>query len=270
MKFTSKEIQLHYLGFLNTPCLWINNALFGLNQFQIESKEQQFNSEINTNLRLGKYIERFVSFQLEQQKSIKILLENIQIQNNKITIGELDCLLINYKQPIHLEIIYKFYLYDDSIGNSEIEHFIGPNKKDALIEKLNKLNEKQLPLLYSSYCKPYLEDLDLSSENIKQLVYFKAQLFLPYRKQSIKLDKLNQDCIIGFYINKEELSYFKDCKFYIPNKKDWLIQPKKNVNWMIFDDFNIKAKEYFAQQFSPLTWVKNQNGLIDKVFLVWW
>jgi len=62
-------------------------------------------------------------------------------------VGELDCLILRDKKPIHLEVIYKFYLYDASVGDTEIAHFIGPNRKDSLIEKLTKLQEKQLPIL---------------------------------------------------------------------------------------------------------------------------
>ena len=42
-----------------------------------------------------------------------VLSENIQIQENvNQTIGELDCLFLDESQPIHLEIQFKFYLYD--------------------------------------------------------------------------------------------------------------------------------------------------------------
>jgi len=51
-------------------------------------------------------------------------------------------------KPIHLEIIYKFYLYDPSIGLTQLDHWIGPNRRDSLVKKLTKLKQKQLPLLY--------------------------------------------------------------------------------------------------------------------------
>ncbi|WP_415859547.1 DUF1853 family protein [Aureibaculum sp. 2210JD6-5] len=111
---------------------------------------------------------------------MKILTENIQVQHDKRTVGELDCILIKDNTPIHLEIIYKFYLYDNSVGSSEIEHWIGPNRNDTLLKKLTKLKEKQLPLLYSEHTKPILDDFNLNPKIINQLVYFKAQLFTPY------------------------------------------------------------------------------------------
>lgn len=263
-------LQKRYEGFLNTHHLWKNDTLFNLKPLEIKSYISKINIEIDENLRLGKYIERFVSFQLEQEDNISILAENIQIQNEKITLGELDCLLLKDKFPIHLEVIYKFYLYDDTVGNTEIEHFIGPNRKDALIEKLTKLKDKQLPLLYSKACKPYLDALALNLENITQHVYFKAQLFIPYNKQSIQLKTLNSDCIVGYYINKNDLRDFTDCKFYIPKKKDWLLLPHTNIAWLNLNDFQSIANDYFEQEFSTLCWIKSKKGELKKMFLVWW
>jgi len=263
-------LQKRYEGFLNTPFLWKNDGILNLQQFEIISKTKKINIDLDEKLRLGKYVERLVSFELEQQKEISILAENIQIQDNKITLGELDCLLLKNNKPIHLEVIYKFYLYDYSVGETEIEHFIGPNRKDSLQEKLNKLKSKQLPLLYTPECQTYLKALHLNAKAILQQVYFKAQLFVPYNSQNVKLEKLNRDCIVGFYINQNQLQEFNNCKFYIPNKKDWLLIPHTNVNWMNFKVFETVAKDYCEKQFSSLCWIKYSNGELKKMFLVWW
>lgn len=266
----TKDIQKRYDGFLQTPCLWNGNSVYGLNQLKIESNSTKIDIKIDEKIRLGKYIERFVSYQLAQEKEISIVCENIQIQREKITLGELDCILLKEDKPIHLEVIYKFYLYDTSVGTSEIEHFIGPNRKDSLVEKLNKLKDKQLPLLYSNECVSYLKTINLNTTDIKQQVYFKGQLFVPYLDKNIQLSVLNQDCIVGFYINKNELTKFKGCKFFIPNKKDWIVVPHKNVNWLTMDDFNQASEVYFQRKSSPLCWMKKQNGELVKIFLTWW
>lgn len=263
-------LQKRYDGFIKTPCLWKGNTVFNLQQFEIRSLTNKIDITLDDNLRLGKYVERLVSFELEQQKDISLLAENIQIQDGKITLGELDCLLLRNNKPIHLEVIYKFYLYDASVGNNEIDHFIGPNRKDSLIEKLTKLKNKQLPLLYSDTCKSYLDNLNLSANNMSQQVYFKAQLFVPLANQNIQLETLNSDCIVGFYINQTELQQFKECKFFIPSKKDWLLNPHTNVNWLTFDAFKMITKDYLEQKFSALCWVKTKSGVLKKVFFVWW
>lgn len=266
----TKEVQKRYEGFLQTPSLWKENDIYNLQQFKINKKSSQINIDINEKLLLGKYVERFVSYQLAQENDISILCENIQIQQEKRTLGELDCILKKDNTVIHLEIVYKFYLFDETVGHTEIEHCIGPNRKDSLAEKLNKLKEKQLPLLYSKECEHFLSSKGISSKEIHQQVYFKAQLFVSYSNNEIQFNILNNNCISGFYINKKELLHFLDCKFYIPNKKDWLVIPHSNVNWLGFHQFKKIAIEYLSRQFSPMFWLKSSNGMLQKVFLVWW
>lgn len=262
-------LQKRYEGYLKTPYLWENNSVFELQQLDSYSRPSSITIPVDESLRLGKYIERFVVFELQQQQNISIIADNIQIQNGKITQGELDCLFLKNSQPIHLEIIYKFYLYDASIGTTEIEHFIGPNRKDTLIEKLTKLKNKQFSLLFTNACKPYLNSYNLEAEKILQQVCFKAQLFVPY-KNNIQLKTLNNNCIVGFYINKSHLSDFYDCKFYIPIKKDWLLVPHTNVNWLSFIDFEKNTSTFSERKFSSLCWIKFKNGELNKFFFVWW
>ena len=84
MDLNSKDIQLQYEGFLNTPLLWKSEAVFGLKQFEISiTKPTTFEGIIQKKLRLGKRVERFVNEELKQQENIQILLENVQIQNQK-------------------------------------------------------------------------------------------------------------------------------------------------------------------------------------------
>ena len=112
--------------------------------------------------------------------------------------------------------------------------------------------------------------INLKASEIEQNIYFKALLFVPFSNINIELSFLNQDCISGFYIPQKEVHLFNDCKFYIPFKKDWIVIPHKNVNWLKFEEFNSITKNYFQKKTSPLCWVKQKNGEILKLFLVWW
>jgi hypothetical protein len=265
-----KDIQKRYEGFLQTNSLWKKKSIQQLNQFKIIANSRKIDVDIDDKLRLGKYIERFVSFQLNQEKSITVLCENIQIQKDKVTLGELDCIIQKENKTIHLEITYKFYLYDTSVGKSEIDHFIGPNRNDSLSKKLKKLKEKQFPLLYSDECTSYLNSINLTADGMEQKVYFKAQLFLPFFNNNIRLKLLNEKCITGYYIHQKELTLFKNSKFYIPNKKDWIVIPHKNVTWLNYEKFQQISIDLFHKKTAPLCWVKLQNGEILKLFLVWW
>lgn len=271
MDLNTKDIQLQYKGFLNTPQLWENNEVFELQQFELPNiKTPLFDGFLPKNQRLGRRVENFLSHQLKQDATIRILVENSQIQNKKITVGELDFLIETNKNPIHLEVIYKFYLYDASVGKTELEHWIGPNRRDSLVAKLNKLKNKQLPLLYNPFTEPLLKKLHLKTETIQQQVLFKAQLFVPYKIANTELKSLNNNCINGFYIHLNELQQFKRCKFYIPSKINWLQEIQTQTKWQSFEQFSQTINVFLNQKSAPLCWLKHPNGETEKFFVVWW
>jgi len=250
--------------------LW-EGELVGLTQIKLKKNSNQLiKLKTKKRLRLGHLVERFVSHELQLNNDIDILAENIQIKQNKVTIGELDCLLIHNQTPIHVEIIYKFYLYDESVGNSELEHWIGPNRKDSLIEKITKLKTKQLPLLYKAETKTILEQLKLNSSTIQQQVYFKAQLFVPYYMRDMHLRIINNQCIKGYYLHLNDLKQFSSYKFYIPSKLDWLTEAHNNVTWLDYNEGTKTIKEAIIQKRAPLCWVKSEKTTLQKIFVVWW
>ncbi|MEH6704706.1 MAG: DUF1853 domain-containing protein, partial [Galbibacter orientalis] len=88
MDTKSKNIQLQYQGYLNTPLLWGQTKLYGLKQLYLPMVATAvFNRVTASNLRLGKLVEQFVSTQLSQYEFINVLLENFQVQNGKQTVG---------------------------------------------------------------------------------------------------------------------------------------------------------------------------------------
>ncbi|WP_299779638.1 DUF1853 family protein [uncultured Formosa sp.] len=267
-----RAIDKPYIGYLNTPVLWTGTP-HGLDIKQFVMPKHAMatcNLTVEGQLRLGKLVERFVAYELNQDDNIEILIENIQIQQNKRTLGELDCILKQADQLVHLEIVYKFYLYDPEVGTTELDHWIGPNRKDCLIDKLTKLKDKQLPLLYNPETKKHLDLLHISLKNMVQQVYFKAQLFVPYGLKSPRFNVLNPDCIQGFYISYKALDLFKTCKFYMPKKIDWLCVIEPQIPWETYTNFKKLIMPLMIRKTAPLCWVKHANGLTEKCFIVWW
>jgi hypothetical protein len=260
--------QQRFYGYQKTPLLW-KGELSGLTQFELEQVDLKIDSRIDDTIRLGNYVERLVSLEFSNHDSIEILKENAQIISDKTTLGEIDCLLKIDDQPVHIEIAYKFYLYDPNVGDSFLDHWIGPNRRDSLVLKLDKVKKKQFPLLYKDDCKPLLEELKLDIQDIQQRTFFKAQLFLPFQSE-IDFPELNSNCVQGFYINSWEMELFKDCKFYIPRKLDWLIEPHTQVEWISYDSIKKRIPEFHHKKSAPLCWLKQQNGEISKIFIVWW
>ncbi|MDX1271850.1 DUF1853 family protein [Bizionia paragorgiae] len=269
MTNTSEEYQKQFSGFFNTPHLF-NSPVNGLEPYTKKPENSfRFHATINPKVRLGQRVERFVTAELLQLPNLSVLVENCQIKNELRTIGELDCLFLDHAKPIHLEIQFKFYLYDPSLGTSEIDHCIGPMRRDTLNEKLNKLKNHQLPLLYAPETKPLLDCLELQAEDITQKIYFKAQLFLPLG-ESVTLKTLNPNCVYGFYFHYDDLEQFEDCKFYCPKKTDWLLDVSPAVHWQTYLQILPKLMTYKSEGYSPLIWLKKPNGELSKCFVVAW
>lgn len=260
----------HYEGCIKTPALWFGNSVKNIEQFQLNNLIFPFDGKAQPKLRLGKLVEHFITYQLQQDDTIQVLAENYQVQKDALTIGEIDCICQKNDIPIHLEIVYKFYLYDPKVGQTEIEKWIGPNRNDSLIQKLDKLKQRQLPLLYNTSTKPLLNQLKIIDKQIKQRVCFKAQLFTPFQLKDIKHKIINSECIKGFYIPYESLSQFKKCTFFLPKKQDWLLEAHHNVTWKKLEDISESINAFLAIKKSPMVWIKTPNNIVQKCFIVWW
>lgn len=266
---SNRHIQDRFIGFLKIPSLW-HGELNGLIQFDYSFDKQKFDSFINPKLRLGKYVEQFISFCLKNDSEFTDIVENIQIQNEKITVGEIDYLFKKLAVPYHLELSCKFYIVDFTRGNEEIEFCIGPNNKDSLVEKLTRIQNHQLPLLHKDITLQYLENINFDPSKAIQRVLFKCQLFLPLNLLDYRFKKLNNECIYGFYIQHNELKKFSNHKFHIPTKKDWLISPHTNVNWMEYESFRTEIQTHMKRENSPMCWLKTNTGELTKFFVLWW
>ena len=263
------RINRLFNGFQNTPFLW-KEEVEGLKMY-VPSEDSILDYPTIDSIekaRLGKIVEQFVLFELEQNESIELLKSNVQVYRDQVTIGELDCLIKEEEKHIHLEIGYKFYLYDPSISG-ELNRWIGPNRNDSLVQKLVRLNGNQMPLLYQPETRVVLDELSVKATDFVQRLYFKAQLFVPLSSKS-EFPILNNECVKGFYIRPKQISQFINHTFYVPYKLDWLGEPHAEVDWISTPDFKNLISEFLTAKKSPLCWMKSQEGVIQKVFVVWW
>ena len=265
-------IDLQYRGFVKTPLLWHGKSVKSLCQFRLPIPKTLINPVNGIGeIRLGKRVEQFLSYHIQQSPDYNLLAEYIQVKSNKQTIGELDFLVFENDQLIHIENIYKFYLYDRQIkSNSEMDNWIGPNRNDALAHKLDKLQNKQLPLLYSKYTKEALQSFNLDINNVKQYVCFKAQLFVPYLFQNIDVSPLNKQSVYGYYFNIDMLQQFQDHRFFIPEKMDWLVDTHHDVSWLPYGEAVSTINALIYNKRSPLIWLKDTTNKLAKAFVTWW
>lgn len=273
---SKEELDSQFNGFLNTPPLWKDKGLIEIPPYKFNfsaSPKRYIRPDIPSNLVLGKRIEYFFSHYIEHYTPEGILANNVQIINDKTTVGELDFLIkhTESQEVFHIELVYKFYLYDPSFA-SEKERWIGPNRRDSLVKKLHRLKNHQFPLLYRIETQPLLEDLGLDINEIHQRLCFKANLFVPFPLLGHALPLINNECVKGFWIQTADFTEtaFGRSFFYTPQKADWPREPKSNNIWFSFSQISEVLQPLLEQKRSPLIWMKTGKEEYARFFLVWW
>lgn len=258
-----------YSGYLDTSLLWEEEFL-GLEQLQINNfPTPALQSHGNPNSRLGFLAEHFTFEYWKQSEQVKIVARNIQINGENETLGEIDALLKRETEFIHVEIAFKIYLFDPDASNSSIECWIGPNRKDSLVDKINRIKTHQIPLIEKPETRTILEPWLQPLSGIKSKVWMKGLLFLPANSQT-DISPLNTDCIAGRYIKRKTFNDLKESRFFLPSKQEWLITPHTNVDWSSYDSILEPMNKLLDREFAPMLWVKSPKGKLSRLFVVWW
>lgn len=257
-----KRLYYQYLGFVNSLNLFTDNVI-DIEYFNFEKQSisyEEFQSfSLDVKVPLGKRVERFFEFYIEQHDNYKMLKKNIQVNHEKITVGEFDFFIeeLSTKKIIHVELVYKFYIYKEH--KEEIERYHGPNNHDNLEDKLHKLKTKQFPLLFN----PLAQDLlgDLSHKKVTQQLCFLGNIFI-HKKDEAQFEAINESTIAGSYLTFEEFlndGTYQDKLYFIPQKEDWLIEAQYCEFWYKHLKTTQKIKKYFDKSISQLVWVKEGN-----------
>lgn len=260
------SFQQHVRGFLNSPSL--KGLIHSVTDFKLEKLAKIPSYEFPPNPRLGKRVEFILKQLLLNGQNYTLLGDNIVLKNKKRTIGEVDFLLQQSNVNIHLELAFKFYLFDETLASNFVEQWIGPNRKDFLFHKINHLEHHQLKITHSPEFKDY-QNICGSNIYYSPALLFKAQLFLPYLKK-VNIPPNFSQCICGEWMNFKHFESYDDAfLFFIPNKQDWVVEPKENNVWYIKQKAIKIIIACHERKFSPLVWIKKE-GLFKKIFVVWW
>ena len=247
-------------------------SITGLQTFDLSALNLATDMEFQlpTNVRLGHLVEKIVSELIKASTNYKLLYENVQIIEDKKTIGEIDFIIQNEntKQLIHLELAYKFYLFDPSISSEPINNWIGPNRNDSLKEKLEKLKTKQFPLLYHNCTKSIFNTIVV--DDVSQALCLLVSLFIPYDYKA-NFSPIYEKAIKGYYINMETfISLDNPSKtYYLPPKKEWGMDPAENEIWNHFNDIEKHITNAINEKQAPLCWQKDKDSYLE-FFIVWW
>lgn len=267
------KLKQQYQGLCNTPNLWNNTTFYEYPHIEIPFAENTDLTSIDTEKhhRLGKLVEVFYQKNLEAQTGYRSLAHNIQIQIDKHqTIGEIDFIVETPNQEIHhIELAYKFYLYKTDLPY-EIDRWVGPNLKDSLTQKLQKLKEKQFPRLYHYKTQEILQEKKIDTSKIQQSIHLKGQLYIPLSLMNHTFPHINNDCIKGYYISYKEIDFlFPLALYHVPVKQDWLIDPENNTDWIPFVEVKPMIMEQIKVNHSPLVWIK-RGEIYERFFITFW
>lgn len=250
----------------------LDTTVTGFPTFDLSVLElpSDLNFPLPTNVRLGHLAEKVVSELIRASNNYKILYENIQIIENKNTIGEIDFIIeeIKTQNIIHLELAYKFYLLDPSLSPELINNWIGPNRNDSLKQKLDKLKTKQFPLLHHPSAERPFKNIEI--EKASQALCLLASLFIPYEFNG-HLDSSYEKAIKGYYLNFARFIDLDNAEkvYSIPPKKEWGMEPSENEVWADFAGIEKCIRKSMEEKQALLCWQKF-NGSFSAFFIVWW
>lgn len=260
-------------GFYNTPPLW-KNIQFGVQQFQMPTVDPvtDISIQIPERLRLGHKMEYVFKHLIKLSETYEVSHSNMNVEEGKLRIGELDFILKerNSNTNLHVELAYKFYIINPEISQP-IYRLIGPNKRDMFYTKLDKLKEKQFPLLFHNSLEQHWEADGIQPSEIVQQCCFKAQLFVPYGEK-VSIRPLNTDCITGSWIRFDDFKTpeFQAFEYYVPRKIEWVMAPHNSVDWLSHYETLLEVNLRVIKENAPMLWVKTTAGEIKKLFVVWW
>lgn len=271
------NLQIQYSGFLNTPSLldYLPHTfkLFVLQQDILPSEQAlKRHIHIQPNEVLGKRVEHFFEYYIKTHAAYELIQSGIQVFKEKQTIGELDFLVknISTQRYLHIELVYKFYIYDPKIAATHEARWIGPNRRDSYLLKSKKLREKQLPLLFNEETSILLADLGLTPQKFEQHVCFLTQLYLPLHMESSHVFEDIEKTIAGYWtpLDDFKMNAASDAQYYLPLKKEWVINPIHGYKWFSFAEILPQIERSCEQKKSPLVWIKTKEDQYQKVFVI--
>lgn len=169
--------------------------------------------------RLGYRFEAFVNFWLQISPNYDLVDHNIQIIENKRTLGEIDFIIRDKRslKTIHLEVAVKFYLGVEPFEDSF--RWFGTNIQDQLGKKLAHLQEHQTQLT--------IKYPDYLVHNINEYYCLvKGRLYYPFGSDTAPKNTSNNH-LRGRWIKQKDLheeSSLKDLELYPIEKVEWLSQ----------------------------------------------
>jgi hypothetical protein len=168
--------------------------------------------------RLGYRFEAFINYWLQISPNFTLIDHNIQIIENKQTLGEVDFIIQDKhsKAIIHLEVAVKFYLgtapYEDDF------RWFGTNTNDQLGKKQQHLTKHQTQLSLK-YPKHFSYNID------QRYCLLKGRLFYPLNTKSSSPKSATENHLKAYWIQQGQTTwdeFLNKTQVFSLEKHQWL------------------------------------------------
>lgn len=217
----------------------------------------------SNSLVLGKYNEAvFLNYFLTHPNT-NWVKHNLQLIDNKQTIGEVDYLLNTKEEEYHhLEVAIKYYLKTEWNGQGV---YLGPSTNDWFQRKIDKLLSNQLTLTkaYNALLPLEFQPIDFSPR-----LMIKGSLFHSFLKEEQK----GYTPTLGWWLKKSELQQLYKLGYtynIIIEKRNWIFPYNSRIEKHDFQALYSRANELLASRDEIMVCRFNEVGLaVDRGFVV--
>ena len=173
--------------------------------------------------RVGAYFEQVVETSMHLASGWDVLGSNVPVRRERQTLGAFDLILRNPEGEVeHWELAVKFYL--GVPGAESMRDWLGPNQRDTLHKKVERMRSHQLPLSRREEGKLALRTLGVEADPRRQ-GHLKGGLFLPAGKEESCSVPAGGN-IMGRWVESLEIEACLD------QRKDSMWVKREKPNWL--------------------------------------
>ena len=174
--------------------------------------------------KVGLHFEALLEFWLDRSPHHELLAHNLPVREEGRTLGALDFLVRDAAGAVqHWEVAVKFYLQHEP---SDVwSAWIGPNKRDRLDLKLDRMRSHQIPLSSRPEAEPALSSLQITTPP-EQLAVVKGMLFVHWASGGAGPKGAESQSPMGHWVRSGEFRAFAprhgEHRWCVRQKPDWL------------------------------------------------
>ena len=220
--------------------------------------------------RLGHHFERLLEYWLNHQRYFDLIAANLQINQDKRTLGEFDFLVKHKEKVAHWETAIKFYLI---FGDNENPfHWFGPNPKDSLGDKYTHLINHQLTLSEHPDSIKLLSEMSIEVDSA--LCFMKGRLFYPFEQffleEFVHPSIVNPNHEKGWWLTTSAFTlHFDNTRQYkLLEKSYWLAPLEKDIKGESLDSISKRITGPKAQTASLIAVLDDDDKELSRGFVV--